>query len=146
QERTKRAHEDVGAAQVELPAIDLAAAPRLPQPQADVDHANGRERAPPHQHRRRDVHAALYDIQGLMRCQGALRIGVACVLFAALPATAFAGGFHISTIGLRRSAMTPNIANPDDVPALFHNPAGLADLPGYQTQLSLGLAFLDSTM
>ncbi len=56
-----------------------------------------------------------------------------------------AGGFHISTIGLRRSAMTTNLAAPDDVTALFHNAAGLADLPGLQIQLSLGLAFLDSS-
>jgi long-subunit fatty acid transport protein len=57
----------------------------------------------------------------------------------------WAGGFHISTLGLRRSAMTTVIAEPDDVTAIFHNPAGLADLPGLQIQLSLGLAFLDSS-
>jgi long-subunit fatty acid transport protein len=65
------------------------------------------------------------------------------LLFCAGPS--HAGGFHISTIGLRRSAMTTVIAEPDDVTALFHNPAGLADLPGLQIQLSLGLAFLDSS-
>jgi long-chain fatty acid transport protein len=80
---------------------------------------------------------------------GGRRLAYGCFLCAAvvaLPRPVLAGGFHISTIGLRRSAMTTNIANPDDVTALFHNPAGLADLPGVQTQLSLGLAFLDSSM
>jgi long-subunit fatty acid transport protein len=68
------------------------------------------------------------------------------LILISLAAPCAAGGFHISTIGLRRSAMTTDIANPDDVTALFHNPAGLGDLPGLQIQLSLGLAFLDSSL
>jgi long-subunit fatty acid transport protein len=70
---------------------------------------------------------------------------LAVALFCA-PLRSQAGGFHISMIGMRRSAMTTVIAQPDDVTALFHNPAGLVDLPGLQIQLSMGLAFLDSSL
>jgi long-subunit fatty acid transport protein len=72
------------------------------------------------------------------------RLALVVVALAGLERPGAAGGFHISTLGLRRSAMTTNIANPDDVTALFHNAAGLADLPGLQIQLSLGLVLLDS--
>jgi len=55
-----------------------------------------------------------------------------------------AGGFHISILGVRRTGMMTNLANPDDVTALFHNPAGLADQPGTRVHVSSGMTFLDS--
>jgi long-subunit fatty acid transport protein len=62
----------------------------------------------------------------------------------ALPAPARAGGFHITIVGVRRTGMMANLANPDDVTALFHNPAGLADLPGTQLHLSSGVTMLSN--
>lgn len=53
-----------------------------------------------------------------------------------------AGGFHITILGVRRTGMMTNLANPDDVTALFHNPAGLADLPGTRMHLSSGITLL----
>lgn len=53
-----------------------------------------------------------------------------------------AGGFHISILGGRRTGMLTNLAAPDDVTALFHNPAGLADLSGTRVSLFSSMAFL----
>ena len=58
------------------------------------------------------------------------------------PAPAHAGGFHISIVGVRRTGMMTNLANPDDGTALFHNPAGLADQHGTRLHLSSGMTFL----
>lgn len=55
-----------------------------------------------------------------------------------------AGGFSITIFGGRRTGMMTNLAAPDDVTALFHNPAGLADLKGTQLHLSGSLAFLNT--
>ena len=74
------------------------------------------------------------------RLLGAL--AAAAILLPALPADA--GGFHITIVGVRRTGMMANIANPDDVTALFHNPAGLADLPGSQLHLSSGVTMLNN--
>lgn len=57
---------------------------------------------------------------------------------------AVAGGFHISILGARRTGMMTNLANPDDVTALFHNPAGLVDLRGTRLHLSGGMTFLQT--
>lgn len=67
---------------------------------------------------------------------------LAAILLAAAPARA--GGFHITIVGVRRTGMMANLANPDDVTALFHNPAGLADLPGSQLHLSSGVTMLNN--
>ncbi len=64
------------------------------------------------------------------------------LLLAAAPA--WAGGFHISILGVRRTGMMTNLANPDDTTALFHNPAALADQPGTRLHLSSGMTFLQS--
>ncbi|MEE8409898.1 MAG: outer membrane protein transport protein [Myxococcota bacterium] len=58
--------------------------------------------------------------------------------------TADAGGFHISILGARRTGMMTNVANPDDITALFHNPAGLADQRGTRLHLSSGMTFLQT--
>jgi long-subunit fatty acid transport protein len=60
------------------------------------------------------------------------------------PSLAMAGGFHISIIGTRRNAMLTNLAAPDDMTALFHNPAGLADRRGYRFHLFGSMNFLDN--
>ena len=60
--------------------------------------------------------------------------------------SAVAGGFHISILGVRRTGMMTNLASPDDVTALFHNPAGLADLGGTRLHLSSGLSFINTSL
>ena len=52
------------------------------------------------------------------------------------PAVGRAGGFHNEDIGAKRMGMFAVVANPDDVTAIFHNPAGLV--------LSKGTAFYHS--
>lgn len=69
-------------------------------------------------------------------------LAVLCALPLGLTAQAWAGGFHISILGVRRTGMMTNLARPDDVTALFHNPAGLADLRGTQVHLSSGITLL----
>jgi long-chain fatty acid transport protein len=77
-----------------------------------------------------------------------LRLVAAATLFVcafAAAAPAHAGGFHISILGARRSGMLTNIANPDDLTALFANPAGLAAHKGTQVLLSSGFSALSSS-
>src|SRR5205807_1536872 len=59
-------------------------------------------------------------------------------------AIAEAGGFTITMLGARRNGMLANIANPDDLSALFHNPAGLADQKGLRLHISNAMTFVDS--
>lgn len=63
-----------------------------------------------------------------------------------LSSYAQAGGFHISTLGGRRTGMMAVVANPDDVTALFHNPAALADLPGTRLHLSNSISWLKTNI
>lgn len=56
---------------------------------------------------------------------------VASVL-ALLPSTGTAGGFSNPDFGIRRVGMFAVTARPDDVTAIFHNPAGLTLLDGTQ--------------
>jgi len=58
------------------------------------------------------------------------------------PARVDAGGFTITILGGRRTGMGTNIARPDDITALFHNPAGLADLKGVRAHLYTSMTFL----
>lgn len=60
----------------------------------------------------------------------------------ALPASAQAGGFTITILGGRRTGMMTNVAAPDDLTAVLHNPAGLADQPGVRTHLSFGMSLM----
>jgi long-subunit fatty acid transport protein len=64
------------------------------------------------------------------------------VVLAAAPAEA--GGFHISIIGGRRNAMLAMLAAPDDLTALFHNPAGLADQGGVRLHLFGSMSFVEN--
>ena len=76
---------------------------------------------------------------------------VAVALFAALAVTwafaqqAEAGGFSISILGGRRTGALTNLAAPDDLTALFHNPAGLADQKGTRMHLSASTTFMDTS-
>jgi long-subunit fatty acid transport protein len=59
------------------------------------------------------------------------------------PARALAsGGFIINTLGIRKVSMQTVYGAPDDLTALYHNPAGLADLKGHRALLFIGPAFL----
>jgi len=57
---------------------------------------------------------------------------------------AWAGGSTTSIFGGRRMGMMANLGKPDDLTALFHNPAGLADQPGVNIYLFISPAFLTS--
>ncbi len=59
-----------------------------------------------------------------------------------LPAAARAGGFTIIEVGVKKTGMMTCIARPDDLSAVYHNPAGLADLPGTRLHLSSGFSFV----
>jgi long-chain fatty acid transport protein len=62
--------------------------------------------------------------------------------FAAPPA--YAGGFAIPDLGMRKNGMGAVIGRPDDLSAVYHNPAGLVLSQGSNFYLSLGLAFLST--
>jgi long-subunit fatty acid transport protein len=79
------------------------------------------------------------------RAPGAAALVLVAVAGAlALPASASAGGFTITIIGGRRSGQMANLAFPDDLTAIFHNPAGLADQPGLRLHVSTSLTFLQT--
>jgi long-subunit fatty acid transport protein len=71
------------------------------------------------------------------------------VLFVVLGATlavraAQAGGFGIPEVGVRRTAMASIIGRPDDLSAIYHNPAGLVLQDGWQLYASFGVSLLDT--
>jgi long-subunit fatty acid transport protein len=70
------------------------------------------------------------------------------VLLAALaqPAAARAQGFIIPELGSRVNGMGAAIGRPDDLSAIYHNPAALALLPGTQIGLSFGATVLSTTI
>jgi len=55
-----------------------------------------------------------------------------------------AGGFGIPEIGVRRTAMASILGRPDDLSAIYHNPAGLVLSHGWQLYASFGLSLLDT--
>ena len=57
--------------------------------------------------------------------------------------SAVAGGFSITTFGSRRTGMLANLAAVDDLSALYHNPAALADQKGTRLHLSNSISWLD---
>jgi long-chain fatty acid transport protein len=76
---------------------------------------------------------------------------VAVGVLALLPTAAIAGGFSNPDFGVRRVGMFAVTARPDDVTAIFHNPAGLTLLEGtqfYHAQswfvMDLGMRLYDS--
>jgi len=66
---------------------------------------------------------------------------VALLLALAWPREARAGGFTITAVGGRRTSSLANIAKPDDLTALVHNPAGLADQKGFRLHISNSFFF-----
>jgi long-chain fatty acid transport protein len=58
--------------------------------------------------------------------------------------SARAGGFGVAEFGARRTAMAAVVGRPDEPSAVFHNPAGLALLPGVRLYASLGLSLIDT--
>jgi len=76
----------------------------------------------------------------------ALRLVAGLILGGVLaPAPVQAGGFSISILGARRTGMMTNLAAPDDLTALFHNPAGLADQPGWRFHVSGSSTFMSTS-
>jgi len=72
---------------------------------------------------------------------------VACGVALAIAAAArpgHAGGYGIPEIGVRRTAMASIIGRPDDLSAIYHNPAGLVLQHGWQLYASFGLSLLDT--
>jgi long-subunit fatty acid transport protein len=75
------------------------------------------------------------------RALAALGLALLC----SLPTRALAGGSTTSIYGARRNGMLTVMGKPDDLTALFHNPAGLADLKGIRAFLFVSPAFLSSS-
>lgn len=67
----------------------------------------------------------------------------ASVLAATLSPVA-AGGFGIPEVGVRRTAMASIVGRPDDLSAIYHNPAGLVLQHGWHLYASLGLSRLST--
>lgn len=65
-------------------------------------------------------------------------------LVALLGAGGRAAAFIIPELGLRKNAMGAVIGRPDDLSAIFHNPAGLTLLDGTNVLVNAGAAFLDT--
>lgn len=61
----------------------------------------------------------------------------------ALPHRAEAQGFIIPEMGSRVNGMGAAVGRPDDLSAIYHNPAALASLPGTQVMAGVGLALLN---
>jgi long-subunit fatty acid transport protein len=59
-----------------------------------------------------------------------------------LAGQARAGGFGIPEIGVRRTAMATVIGRPDELAALYHNPAGLVLADEWRIYMSAGLSLL----
>lgn len=64
----------------------------------------------------------------------------------AIPLASHAGGFANPEMGERRTAMAAVVGRPDDLSAVFHNPAGLTLRPGTHLYLSMGVVFMDTTI
>lgn len=58
------------------------------------------------------------------------------------PRMLFAGGMSYMDFGERRSAMMAVMGNPDEVSAIYHNPAAIRHLPNYSLSLGTSLAFV----
>ncbi len=71
------------------------------------------------------------------------RLAFLLLLLALWPGSAVAGGFTIPDFGGRRVGMMATVAYPDDVTAIFHNPAGLVLLDGTVFQFYGAAAFSD---
>lgn len=68
----------------------------------------------------------------------------ALFLITILVGTAQAGGFGIPEIGVRRTAMGAAIGRPDELSALYHNPAGLVLDDRWRVYMSTGVSLLST--
>lgn len=68
----------------------------------------------------------------------ALACALTCTLVTASARPAGAGGYVITEVGNRRTAMAAVVGRPDDASAVVHNPAGLALLTGTRLAVSIG--------
>jgi long-subunit fatty acid transport protein len=66
------------------------------------------------------------------------------LLLVMLAGSARAGGFGIPEIGVRRTAMGAVIGRPDELSALYHNPAGLVLADEWRLYMSAGLSLLST--
>lgn len=73
--------------------------------------------------------------------QNVVRLSLALLL---VSSQAFAGGFGIPEIGVRRTSMGAVIGRPDELSALYHNPAGLVLADEWRIYLSAGVSLLDT--
>jgi long-subunit fatty acid transport protein len=85
----------------------------------------------------------LVDACALARYRGIVLRFITCGLLL-LTSHAFAGGFGIPEIGVRRTSMGAVIGRPDDLSALYHNPAGLVLADEWQVYVSAGVSLLDT--
>lgn len=69
---------------------------------------------------------------------------VAALLLLGSGGPARAGGFAVPEIGARRTGMAAVVGRPDDLSAIYHNPAGLTLTQGTQLYVSLGASFVDT--
>jgi long-subunit fatty acid transport protein len=73
------------------------------------------------------------------------RLALGLIVAAALcPSRAEAGGFNIPEIGVRRTSMGAVIGRPDDLSAIYQNPAGLTLSEGWHLYMSAGIALISS--
>jgi len=79
-----------------------------------------------------------------LRIVASLRLSLALVT--ALAAQARAGGFGIPEIGVRRTGMGAVIGRPDELAALYHNPAGLVLADDWRIYLSAGVSMLSTEL
>ncbi len=79
-----------------------------------------------------------------MRVGFAFATTATAIVLAAPSSPVAAGGFGIPEVGVRRTAMASIIGRPDDLSAIYHNPAGLVLQHGWQLYASLGLSRLST--
>lgn len=68
----------------------------------------------------------------------------AVLLLVMSAAQARAGGFGIPEIGVRRTAMAAMVGRPDELSALYQNPAGLVLADRWRVYMSMGLSLLST--
>ncbi len=73
-------------------------------------------------------------------------VGVLCLVSLAAPGDAAAQGFIIPEIGARKNAMGAAVGRPDDLSAIYHNPAALTRLRGTHIGTSFGAAYLKTNI
>ncbi|PIE19868.1 MAG: hypothetical protein CSA65_00650 [Proteobacteria bacterium] len=72
--------------------------------------------------------------------------GLAAIMAIFAPTSAAAGGFAIPEIGTRKTGMGAMIGRPDDLSAIYHNPAGLVLSPGTNIYFNAGLSLPKTNM